>query len=339
MAFTHIVKVLSLAAEIALTVDSAALSSIVGSATAQHMAHASLMVLERMDYLCSELSTVVIIQFLVWFFLAFKERVVSLITEVERKAKDRGEDRHEGYHLDRILVPIGSLSGWAIVLVGILASLQVLHINIQPLLAVGGVSGLAIGFGAQSVLANAITGISLFLTRPFIVGDRVDLKGSGGSTVVVGVVERIEPMRTTIRTDSGIPVTIPNKNIGEMIVSNESRLGKSTVQMNFMDPRLFGLKVGVRYDDLKKVPKITDEITAWFGSHPGVDTRFSYGARLASLGEYSVNISLTAHTTPTQSRSFGSFETETIQKVMDVIEQNGAKLAFPTSLQYSAKHE
>lgn len=56
---------------------------------------------------------------------------------------------------------------------------------------------------------------------------------------------------------------------------------------------MFGLKVGVRYDDLKKVPKITDEITAWFGSHPGVDTRFSYGARLASLGEYSVNISLT----------------------------------------------
>ena len=40
-------------------------------------------------------------------------------------------------------------------------SLQVLHINIQPLLAVGGVSGLAIGFGAQSVLANAISGISL----------------------------------------------------------------------------------------------------------------------------------------------------------------------------------
>ena len=33
--------------------------------------------------------------------------------------------------------------------------------------------------------------------------------------VVVGIVERIEPMRTTIRTDSGIPVTIPNKNIGE----------------------------------------------------------------------------------------------------------------------------
>lgn len=41
------------------------------------------------------------------------------------------------------------------------AMLQVMGINVQPLLAVGGVSGIAIGFGAQSVSANAITGINL----------------------------------------------------------------------------------------------------------------------------------------------------------------------------------
>ncbi len=40
-------------------------------------------------------------------------------------------------------------------------ALQVMGINVQPLLAVGGVSGIAIGFGAQSVSANAITGINL----------------------------------------------------------------------------------------------------------------------------------------------------------------------------------
>lgn len=39
--------------------------------------------------------------------------------------------------------------------------LQILGVNVQPLLAVGGVSGIAIGFGAQSVSANAITGINL----------------------------------------------------------------------------------------------------------------------------------------------------------------------------------
>ena len=40
---------------------------------------------------------------------------------------------------------------------------QILGINVQPLLAVGGVSGIAIGFGAQSVSANAITGINLVM--------------------------------------------------------------------------------------------------------------------------------------------------------------------------------
>lgn len=40
-------------------------------------------------------------------------------------------------------------------------ALQVMGINVQPLLAVGGVSGIAVGFGAQSVSANAITGINL----------------------------------------------------------------------------------------------------------------------------------------------------------------------------------
>ena len=40
-------------------------------------------------------------------------------------------------------------------------ALQVMGINVQPLLAVGGVSGIAIGFGAQSVSAKAITGINL----------------------------------------------------------------------------------------------------------------------------------------------------------------------------------
>lgn len=40
-------------------------------------------------------------------------------------------------------------------------AVQILGINVQPLLAVGGVSGIAIGFGAQSVSANAITGINL----------------------------------------------------------------------------------------------------------------------------------------------------------------------------------
>ena len=50
-----------------------------------------------------------------------------------------------------------------------------------------------------------------FLSRPFVVGDRVELSSAGGERVLVGVIERVDPMRTIIRTDAALPVTIPNK--------------------------------------------------------------------------------------------------------------------------------
>ena len=73
-------------------------------------------------------------------------------------------------NLERLLLPLSSLSGWGLTAVGALMVIHVLGFNIQPLLTVGGVGGLAFGFGAQAVTSNAISGLNLFLTRPFVVG-------------------------------------------------------------------------------------------------------------------------------------------------------------------------
>ena len=58
-----------------------------------------------------------------------------------------------------------------------------------------------------------------FLTRPFVVGDRVELKTAGGGSVLAGQVESIEPMRTVIDS-GGIPVAVPNKAILDMLICN-----------------------------------------------------------------------------------------------------------------------
>ena len=73
-------------------------------------------------------------------------------------------------NLERLLLPLSSLSGWGLTAVGALMVMHVLGVNIQPLLTVGGVGGLAFGFGAQAVTSNAISGLNLFLTRPFVIG-------------------------------------------------------------------------------------------------------------------------------------------------------------------------
>jgi len=48
----------------------------------------------------------------------------------------------------------------------------------------------------------------------------------------------------------------------------------------------------IRYDDATKVNKITDDIKAYFDSHPGVDRNLPYKASLSDLATYSVDISI-----------------------------------------------
>lgn len=51
---------------------------------------------------------------------------------------------------------------------GVVAAFSVLGINLTPLLTFGGASGIVAGFASQQLLLNAVSGFSLFLTRPFI---------------------------------------------------------------------------------------------------------------------------------------------------------------------------
>lgn len=63
--------------------------------------------------------------------------------------------------MERVVLPFSGLASWVLILGGVMATLSVMGINIQPLLTVGGVSGIIVGLSAQSVLGNMISGINL----------------------------------------------------------------------------------------------------------------------------------------------------------------------------------
>ncbi len=92
-----------------------------------------------------------------------------------------------------------------------------LGINIAPLIASAGIIGLAIGFGAQTLVKDAIAGVFLLLESHYDIGDRVKLSGVEGD--VVGLSLR----RTTLRSDDGAVHTIPNGSI--TVTSNLSEVG------------------------------------------------------------------------------------------------------------------
>lgn len=106
--------------------------------------------------------------------------------------------------------------------VGLFVSLQLLHLEktVSSLLAGAGIVGLALGFAFQDLTANFISGVFIIFRKPFEVGQIVDTNG------FVGIVEDIQLRSTTIRTNQGLHIMLPNKDIFQKPITNYSLSAK-----------------------------------------------------------------------------------------------------------------
>lgn len=101
---------------------------------------------------------------------------------------------------------------WALAL---LMAAQEFGINILPVAAVAGLASLALGFGAQNLVRDIITGFYIILEDQFVVGDTIQV----GDTI--GRVEHLTLRRTVVRDARGALVTVSNGDI--RTVGNLSR--------------------------------------------------------------------------------------------------------------------
>ena len=108
-------------------------------------------------------------------------------------------------------------SSRAIVLLGILAGLSALEINLSPLLAIIGAAGFVVAFALQGTLSNFASGLLIMLNKPFDVGDQVDVGGG-----IKGRVEAVSVFSSVIRTDDGIKKIVPNNTIWSGVIINET---------------------------------------------------------------------------------------------------------------------
>jgi small conductance mechanosensitive channel len=96
-------------------------------------------------------------------------------------------------------------------LIAIFIILRIFGLDLTPLLAGAGVLGVALGFGAQSLIKDFLSGLFIILENQYRVGDVVDLEGSAGT------VEHITVRSTVIRDADGNVHYIPNGNIMRVI--------------------------------------------------------------------------------------------------------------------------
>jgi small conductance mechanosensitive channel len=121
----------------------------------------------------------------------------------------RGWPIHETGRLRTLVSVVTSLLRWAVGFVTIVIILRELGVVVLPIIVSAGVLGLAVGFGAQSLIRDVITGFFILFEGLLHVGDVVQI---GGTT---GIVESIGLRVTTVRTDDGALRVVPNGQITE----------------------------------------------------------------------------------------------------------------------------
>jgi MscS family membrane protein len=114
----------------------------------------------------------------------------------------------------------------AIVVAAAVLTADNLDIKITSLLAGLSVGGLALGLAAQDTVANLFGAVAIFLDKPFHLGDRIKVEG------VDGMVESIGLRSTRVRNLDGHHVTIPNKLMGNAIITNITRRPAIKTEMN-----------------------------------------------------------------------------------------------------------
>lgn len=108
--------------------------------------------------------------------------------------------------------------------VGLFLILGIWGISPAGLLAGAGFTGIVVGLAARETLGDVISGLLMMFSRPFEIGDWVEV------TDYSGIVEDVTIMQTRLETFDGEMVSIPNSVVSSSEISNKSRKGRLRVK-------------------------------------------------------------------------------------------------------------
>ena len=114
-----------------------------------------------------------------------------------------------------------------VLVVGAIAAVQYLEVDLTPVTAMLGASTLAIGMALQGSLSNVASGALLITLRPYRVGDFVSLGGSQGT------IEEQSYFRVLLRGPDGVLVSLPNNTVFNGPIENYTQLGQRRVALDF----------------------------------------------------------------------------------------------------------
>ena len=157
---------------------------------------------------------------------------------------------------------------------GVIMALNNAGYDVGALLAGVGIGGLAMAMAAKDFVANIFGGITVFVDKPFVVGDRVQVAGIDGTVQEIGI------RSTRIKTLAGRLVTIPNHKFTDGVVENVTAEPARKVRLDL------GLTYDTTPERIERAIAILEEIiVAHVGTQDNTTVWFS------GFGDFSLNVS------------------------------------------------
>jgi len=189
---------------------------------------------------------------------------------------------------------------------GLVLALEKCGVPIAPMVAGIGVAGVGIGLATQGVLSNVVAGLTIIFTKPFRVGEYIEMAGVHGQVVT------IELFSTVLVHGDRSQVVIPNRKIVGEILHNYGLI------------RQLDLSVGVAYQS--NVNEVLTAVREILTRNPRVLKDPAPGVGVATLGESSVGIAVKPWVSVAD---YGPASAEINQAILEEFRAKGIEIPFP----------
>lgn len=259
------------------------------------------------DYV-APLRNVGVVVCLAWFLIRFIRAATANIIAARQ---ERGEE------VDHTTIDaLSKLARLTVVITTVLVAMQTLGFSVSGLLAAGGIGGIAVGFAAKDILANFFGGLTIYLDRPFSVGDWI----RSPDKEIEGTVEYISWRHTRVRAFNKNPIYVPNALFTTIVVENPSRMTNRRIKET----------IGIRYEDIGAMAGIVADVKAMLASHPEIDTSQTLIVNFNTFGPSSLDFFIYTFTKTKEWVHYHEVKQDVLLKVAGIIERHGAQIAFPT---------
>jgi MscS family membrane protein len=167
-----------------------------------------------------------------------------------------------------------------VLLLAALVALQLLGVSPALLLTASGIGAAAVGFGAKALVENLLSGVMIYVFRPFAVGDWIELP----DRKLAGKVQAIGSYYTELLSAEREPLFVPNALFAGFAVANVSR----------RDHRRLLLTAALRAEDAERAEALTTELRRMLAAHPQLEPSLPQRAYVTHLDGAGLHLQLEA---------------------------------------------